>query len=564
MAGEPRRGRRIRSLFGARGSGSVRTRPGGWSRPSPGPVTVRVTLWIVGALCSLASGGQLAGTLEVPPGTPIVAVRIERHDIFDLDDPATSARAYRWVDALHALTREKFIRSLLLFEVGEPLDPLALAESELILRGTGFLNPVTISARPAPGGAEVVVVTRDQWTIGVDVTYDVSGDRARTGGSISDENLLGTGKQVSFGMESDPERDSTTFGYKDLTVLGRRWQIDLEYTTSSDGFEQFLRVRYPFFSLTTPRAGGVEWRQEESRGHLWSDGERSVTGEADRREFEAWFGLRLPGEGIRTDRLIVGVFGERSLFGEWRRADGSPYPRPADRELMGVEVGWEHQTFRWKLVQGFRSWHRQEDLPLGPNWRIATGLSWPALGGDRTRLRYRASFDVGRWRERTYMWALADLSGRLESGDLANAVTRLELGGAMTGRAGLRLRAAVDLGHDLDGDRQLTLGADTGLRGYDPNLFDGTSRLVANLEWRHRLTGEFLHVAVLGVTAFADGGKTWGARVGPTTDGWRGDLGAGLLLEITRASVVRVLRLEIAFPDRGGHPVFQVTSQSLF
>jgi len=44
---------------------------------------------------------------------------------------------------------------------GDSLDPLRLAESELILRGTGFLNPVTISAHPAPGGAEVVVETRD-------------------------------------------------------------------------------------------------------------------------------------------------------------------------------------------------------------------------------------------------------------------------------------------------------------------------------------------------------------------------------------------------------------------
>jgi hemolysin activation/secretion protein len=231
---------------------------------------------------------------------------------------------------------------------------------------------------------------------------------------------------------------------------------------------------------------------------------------------------------------------------------------------MGVEVGWEHQTFRWKLVQGFRSWQRQEDLPLGPNWRITTGLSLPALGGDRTRVRYRAALDLGRWRERTYMWTNAELAGRYEDGGVANAVAHLELGGATIGKSGLRLRAAADIGHDLDRDRQLTLGADTGLRGYDPDTFDGTSRVVANVEWRRQITGEFLHVAVLGVTAFADGGKTWGARVGPSTEGWRGDAGVGLLLEITRASAVRILRFEIAYPDHGSDPVFQITTQSLF
>ncbi|OYV96039.1 MAG: hypothetical protein B7Z68_06225, partial [Acidobacteria bacterium 21-70-11] len=94
--------------------------------------------------------------------------------------------------------------------------------------------------------------------------------------------------------------------------------------------------------------------------------------------------------------------------------------------------------------------------------------------------------------------------------------------------------------------------------------FDGTSRVVTNLEWRRRITGELLHVAVLGVTAFVDGGKTWGARVGPSTGGWRGDVGTGLLVEITRASVVRIIRLEVAYPDRGKGPVFQFTSDSLF
>ncbi len=519
---------------------------------------------LVGPIFLLALTVSGARADEVAPGTPIVSVRVVRHDVFDLDDPETSAAPYRWVDALHVVTRENFIRSILLFKEGDALDPLLLAESELLLRATGFLNPVTISAHAAPGGAEVVVETRDQWTIGLDAAYDVSGGRREVGGTISDDNLLGTGKSVLFGMSSDSDRDSTTLGYKDRTVRGSRWQIDLRYTMSSDGYDRFLRVQYPFFALTTPRAGGVDFGQIAADRHLWSESEWSVTGPADTRDFETWFGIRLPGEGIRTNRLIVGAFGEKAVFGEWNRTDGSPYPRPEDRDLLGPEVGWEHQTFNWKVVQGFRSWQRQEDLPLGPNWRMMAGISAPAFGGDRTRLRYRATLDMGRWRKRTYMWTLAALTGRIEGGNVANAVTHLELGGAMTGNAGFRLRVAADLGRDLDLDRQLTLGADTGLRGYEPDFFDGTSRVVTNVEWRHRLTGEFLHVAVLGMTAFADAGRSWAARVGPSSDGWRADVGVGLLIEITRASHVRILRLEAAMPDRGGGPVYQITTQSLF
>jgi hypothetical protein len=518
---------------------------------------------LIVVLAVLASN-PVAGEGEVAAGTPIVEVRVVLHDVFDLDDPETSSVAYRWVNKLHVLTSERFVRSLLLFDVGDRLDPLLLAESELLLRGTGFLNPVSITVHPAAGGAAVVVETRDQWSIGVDASYDVSGGNTESGFGVEDDNFLGTGKGVALEYESDEERTSTRVGYKDRSFRGGRWKIDLQNTTASDGYARYLHVRRPFYSLTTPRAGGLEWWQESSVQHLWSNAEKAVSGDEKRRDVEAWYGVRLPGTGLRTDRLLFGAFGELARFGEWTRSDGSPYPRPEDRDLVGPEIGWEHATFRWQLVQGFRSWQRQEDLPLGPNWRVTTGLSLPALGGDRTRVRFGATFDAGRWRERTYLWSLADVTGRFESGDFTNTLTHLEVGGAVLGKAGLRLRAAADLGHRLDGERQLTLGADTGLRGYDPDTFDGTSRVIVNAEWRRRLTGEFLHVAVLGLTCFADGGKSWGARVGPSTEGWRGDAGVGLLLEITRASSVRIVRFEIAYPDRDSDPVFQITTQSLF
>ena len=182
-------------------------------------------MWLVGAVCALAAISTGTGTGEVAPGSPIVAVRIERHDIYDLNDPATSAWAYRWVDALHILTREEFIRSLLLFHVGDPLDPARLAESELILRGTGFLNPVHISARSVPGGAEVIVETHDQWTTGVGIDFGISGSNRHAGGSISEDNLFGLGKSFLLYVLSDSERTTSTFRYRFFTFLHSRWQL---------------------------------------------------------------------------------------------------------------------------------------------------------------------------------------------------------------------------------------------------------------------------------------------------------------------------------------------------
>ena len=57
----------------------------------------------------------------------IVAVRVERYDISDLDEVATPAWPYWRVEALHILSREAFTGSLLLFHVGESLDPKMVA-----------------------------------------------------------------------------------------------------------------------------------------------------------------------------------------------------------------------------------------------------------------------------------------------------------------------------------------------------------------------------------------------------------------------------------------------------
>ncbi|MCS7181682.1 MAG: hypothetical protein NZ869_00995 [Thermoanaerobaculum sp.] len=498
------------------------------------------------------------------PAPTIVAIHIVRHDVFDLTDPQTSSWPYRAANALHTLSRERFIRSLLLFREGDPWDPQLAAESERILRGTGFLNPVHIYPKPVAGGVEVYVETRDQFTLELAVNYGRLGRRQKAGISISEENFLGWGKNVYLDARSDPERDSITAGYSDPMFFGTRWRLSAAHREASDGTANEFSLSYPFFSLATPRAGGVTVRRESLVEYLWANGKKVVSGDTLRRSLVVWGGMRLPGNGDTTRRLVAGIFAERAAFSRWRHRQGSPYPEPEDRELVGLQVGFESQASRWEVVKGFRGWWRQEDIPLGPNVQLMLGVSLPALGGDRLRLPYEARYFRGFRRDSWYRWLSLSSSGRWEEGAVVDGVSRLEVGAAQVGEGGLRLRGVWELGHRLGLDRQLTLGANTGLRGWDPDTFDGTSRAVVNLEWRRRLTGEVLHVAVLGVVLFGDVGRTWGARVGADTGGWRANAGIGLLAEITRASVLRVVRLELAWPDRGGGPILLLTGVSLF
>jgi hypothetical protein len=512
----------------------------------------------------LAATALSVGAPEVPPGTPIVAIRIERHDIFDLDDPETTSWPYRWANALHILTREQFIRDMLLFRVGDALDPALLEESARLLRLTEFLSPVTITARPAPGGTEVAVETHDQWTTLVGVSFGLYGKRAHYGASLSERNLLGWGKELNVEFDHDQERTTTTFSYKDPLFLGSRWALALAHANSSDGKSNTFRLEYPFYALATPRAGGGDWGKVNLTEYLYSGNEQVVSGLTHQQNFLLWGGLRLPGGGDAANRLTLGVFYRDVSFADWKWADGSPYPTPEGFTMSGFQVGFEHQSSRWIVAQGFRGWQTQEDLPLGPNWSTTIGFSLPVFGGDEPRYPMLGQVTAGWLAAKQFTWVNVAAEGRAEQGRVDNAIAHLAVGTARLGPVGFRARVAADVGHNLDGNLQLTLGADTGLRGWQPDTFDGTSRAVANLEWRKQLTGEVLHIGIIGMLVFADVGRTWDPRVGPATDGWRKDAGIGLLIESTRASALRIIRIEAGWPDHGKGPVILVSGAPIF
>lgn len=501
----------------------------------------------------------------VAAGTPIVAIEVVRHDVFDTSNPKTSSWPYRAANAIHITSREHFIRSLLLFHVGDPLDPALLAESERLLRATGFLDPVTITARQGQGGAVVVVETRDQWTLEFSLNFGLVGSRKKTGVSVVEDNFLGLGKGVVVDWRSDQERNQVTLGYKDPLFLGTRWRLEADHVEASDGTADDFSLEYPFFALGTKLAGGVEWQRDNLTEWLYVGGKKRVSGDTSTTKARVWGGYRLPGDERVANRVLAGFFIDRASFTDWQYRDGAPYPDPRSRELVGVQVGFEHQVDRWQVARGFRSWRRQEDLPLGPNWKLLVGLSLPALGADRRLAVFDGDVTTAQFGDDRYSWLTGEVSGRADgAGSIENGVLHLETGTATLGDRSWRGRIAVDLGHELDLDRQLTLGADVGLRGWDPDTFDGTKRAVLNLEVRQRLTGELLDLVVLGGTVFVDAGSTWDPRVGASTGGVRADAGIGLIAEITRAASLHVVRLEVGFPDDGSGPLVLVTGGSLF
>ena len=106
--------------------------------------------------------------------------------------------------------------------------------------------------------------------------------------------------------------------------------------------------------------------------------------------------------------------------------------------------------------------------------------------------------------------------------------------------------------------------ADIGLRGWDPDYFDGTGRALANVQWRTILQEDLWHFLSIGAVLFADVGRTWDPRVGPGMDRIHANAGVGLLIDLPRVGSTSLLRVAVGFPDDGSGYVLTVTTSPLF
>ncbi len=498
-------------------------------------------------------------------GQPIVRIVFDRFNIFDTSQPELDKWFYRAANSLHIVSKESFVRSMLLFTEGDPYSQQLADESARILRGLGFINPVEITATPVEGGVDVSVETHDQWTLQVGASAGIFGNRQSWGIEFQETNFLGRGKKLDVEYESDVERDSITFGYFDPNIRGTRWRTELRYADLSDGFLERVMVDRPFYSLATDRAWGGIWERGELTQYLYSLADPVVSGPARSTKAEVWYGLRTLSSDAVTRRLSFGFNHHHTTFNDWSWEDtGEAYQTPDDRLVDGPFLRFERVKNKFDVVEGFRAWNIQEDVAMGPNLSLAATVSLPAFGGDMDRYLFDGRLDMGfrrgNWLALTEVW----FEGRIDDGDPANWVVGVSAGAAQLGQRGFQFRVLFENSYELDGDRQLPLGAEIGLRGWSPLYFDGTGRALANAQWRMLLAPNLFNVLAVGFEVFVDAGATWDPRVGPDTDGVRMDAGVGLILGLQTIGLSNIARIEIGFPDDNSGSTLIITTQALF
>jgi hypothetical protein len=510
-------------------------------------------------------------TLEAQ-GAVIGSITIHAASIFDKEDPKENTKILRAADKLHVTTRESVVRRQLTFSTGDRYSRAALEESERALRHNGYLYDATIRPVYYDGQhVDIVVKTRDVWTLRPQLGFHRSGGANAIHFGIHDANFLGLGKSVSIERTNNVDRTETGIGYIDPAFARTHMQVEVGYSNNSDGSASVLGFERPFWRREEPWAMGVRGENKLQTDSLWALGEITDQFQEQRLFAQAFYGERLPSPTTSIYRLISGFTYERSTFVPLPLSAATT-SLPADRTLSYPWVGLSISRDAYVSAHDMDKLGRTEDFNLGREFTVKFGVAATAFGSTENagmvELGWQSGFSPGNGQIVTMD---ATATGRITSEGVQN--------GMFTTIAryyhrdndhflfymGLRGSAVVH----LDGEKQLLLGGDNGLRGYPLRYATGDKSLLLTLEERFYIDREFFHVLRIGAAVFADVGKAWGEMPSPAAHlGELKDIGIGLRFGQTRSAHAGMVRIDVAVPfdgpQSGLHPQILITAGETF
>jgi len=205
---------------------------------------------------------------------------------------------------------------------------------------------------------------------------------------------------------------------------------------------------------------------------------------------------------------------------------------------------------------------RTEDFYLGTSFSTRVGFAASSFGSSSSALLFQTSASTGLGGDgRSLTLLFWDFSGRVTEGALYNGVMDASVRyynkesknwlffTALSGTKGWR----------LDLDNQITLGGDSGLRGYPLRYQDGTERALFTVEQRYFTDWYVFRLFRVGGAVFFDAGRTWGrAPLAAPSLGLLTDAGFGLRIGNARSGLGNVIHVDLAFPFNGDPTIKRV------
>jgi outer membrane protein assembly factor BamA len=402
------------------------------------------------------------------------------------------------------------------------------------------------------------VRTRDTWSLqpGAKVAY--AGGTSRGGVSLRDHNLLGTG--TSFGIAwHRSSAVSTAGGTRRSVDLDIRYPFAFDGRTSiaygrssfDEGSTRFLRLDRPFYELDSRWAAGAAASRDDRVVSSYAGG---VIAAHYRQRHDSAYALLGGSQGLVRGWAHRWSGGLRYQDEAYQVEPGlaGPAQLPTDRTLVVPFLRYEAVQDEFREVKNLDQIGRPEYLALGWLASLQFGRAAKAFGSTQAVSQYAVSLSKGvRVVADGVLLASASFSGEYTDGrtdreSLGASARFYQRRGSSTV---FYLSLAADATNYADATQFLSLGGETGLRGYPTNYQLGARRVLLTAERRFYADWYPFRLVRVGGAVFVDVGRAWGGpyQNDPSAH-WLADIGFGLRLLSARSSSGTTVHMDLAFP----------------
>lgn len=490
--------------------------------------------------------------VNVKENAIIANIEFEQLNIFNTAIEKENNALFRFANHAHIPTQPNVIHTILLFSKGDKYNPKKLAESERLLRTQKYLYDAQISAtKNCDGNVNVRVVTRDLWTLLPEISFSRSGGTNKSSLGFRESNLFGLGKRLSLSRTNDNNRRGYLFVYDDPNILSSRYEGRVEYADNSDGTRHLFELTYPFYAIDTPFSYGLLSDSEQREEALYQHGKEISRFEQTTNINNFFIGHSRLLSNNWTQRVTLGYRDEQHRFDE---TDATLLPLAKNRNLSYFYLNgyWFEDDFI--KVRNFDSIHRTEDLNLGWNIKTQLGYSSESLGNDDPRAVYSFDLNKAHFVGDNRLWRFsANINGywNEEQKKLENFVATSQVQYYLNTSIDKSwyIKARIQHAKNLTDDKQLTLGGETGLRGYPMHYQHGDRSFLISIEKRYYWEYNLLQLYRVGGAVFMDTGKAWfNTKNGDENNQVLKNIGIGLRLAPSRANAGTIIHLDIAAP----------------
>ncbi|MFO8235635.1 MAG: hypothetical protein R6U04_09555 [Bacteroidales bacterium] len=318
---------------------------------------------------------ELVNPFHFFAGKQIDSIKFHQLNVFGVSVGDTSLSDVSWYKEfgnwVHISTRKRILRENLLFEEGDQLDPLLLADSERLLRRLQYLKDAKIiveAQKDDNQSVNVIVVTQDVWSKGFNLS--LSGLDA---GEIAlyDNNILGIGHKFQTDLIFDYFKSGNP-GFRSLykidNLAGTFINSRLYYMDSFYEKHYGAEASRGFYSYKTNWVGGLKAYKHKTRQNIRKTDTILFDTPLDYVEQDFWVGYGFPVSSEsrlfqNRNRIVMSLRYKRNKFFEGPEVRERYNYSFHDHHIFLANISFSRQNFYTSsLIYGFG---RIEDIPVG-------------------------------------------------------------------------------------------------------------------------------------------------------------------------------------------------------